>query len=163
MSERILPQLLTSYVSGCRRRRGIRTHRVDLTRSDRPSRVTRGPQRRTTPQFPFVDSDPFSHNYTPSPYVGANSDEEKAPDQSDVEDEDGECDEEDTARVNYARYKEDDLTHRANLFDGVKSTEITYSDPDPTMSLTRKGCLRRIRTTLFRTCTHLTSFGPTTI
>ena len=61
-----------------------------------------------------------------------NSDEEKASNESDAEDEDGERSEEDVARANYARYKEDDLARRATLFDGVKVTDISYSDPDPT-------------------------------
>ena len=102
------------------------THRVDLTRPERRSITVRAPRRRATAHFPFVDSDPFSHNYTSSPYVGANSDEEKASNESDAEDE------ENIARANYARYKENDFARRATLFDGVKVTDISYSDPDPT-------------------------------
>ena len=89
------------YVPNVRR---APTHRVDLTRPERRSITVRAPRRRATAHFPFVDSDPFSHNYTSSPYVGANSDdEEKASNESDVEDQDGERSEEDIARVNYAR------------------------------------------------------------
>lgn len=57
---------------------------------------------------------------------------QKAPDKSDVEGDDGERDEENIARNKYARYNEDAQNHRSNMFDGVKSPEITYSDPDPT-------------------------------
>ena len=117
------------YVPNVRR---APTHRVDLTRPERRSITVRAPRRRTTAHLSFVDSDPFYHNYTSSPYVGANSDEEKASNESDAEDEDGERSEEDVARANYARYKEDDLARRATLFDGVKVTDISYSDPDPT-------------------------------
>ena len=75
------------YVPNVRR---ASTHRVDLTRPERRSITVRAPRRRTTAHLPFVDSDPFSHHYTSSPYVGANSDEEKASNESDAEDEDGE-------------------------------------------------------------------------
>ena len=103
---------------------GSPTHRVDLTRPERRSITVRAPRRRATAHFPYVDSNPFSHNYTSSAYVGANSDEEKASIESDAEDEDGERSEEDIARVNYARYKENDLARRATLFDGVKVRHI---------------------------------------
>ena len=109
------------YVPNVRR---APTHRVDLTRPERRSITVRAPRRRATAHFPYVDSNPFSHNYTSSAYVGANSDEEKASIESDAEDEDGERSEEDIARVNYARYKENDLARRATLFDGVKVRHI---------------------------------------
>ena len=60
--------LYVEYVPNVRR---APTHRVDLTRPERRSIAVRAPRRRTTAHLPFVDSDPFSHNYTSSPYVGA--------------------------------------------------------------------------------------------